>query len=156
MRIECPSCGAEYDVPAARVGSRRLVRCSRCSVEWTAEPEVAAEPEPAGDPAEEAFAPAPVIDTADRPAPPLRPPPRRGLVAAWVASFLVLAGAAAAAAVWRTDVVAFWPPSSRLLGPGAVHTQPMTENMQPPAAENMKPPAADRVQPPGQAAGSSR
>jgi predicted Zn finger-like uncharacterized protein len=47
-----------------------------------------------------------------------RPPVRRPGVAvvafAWVLSFAILGGAAAAAYVWRADVMAAWPQSQRL------------------------------------------
>ena len=35
MKLVCPSCAAEYKVPAAQVGgSGRMVRCSSCGAEW--------------------------------------------------------------------------------------------------------------------------
>ena len=49
MRIACPKCAAEYEVPASRLTPRKTVRCARCGGEWTAvgeaeelSPEVAA------------------------------------------------------------------------------------------------------------------
>jgi len=36
MRIVCPACDATYDVPDAMLaGGSRLVRCAKCSNEWT-------------------------------------------------------------------------------------------------------------------------
>ena len=50
---------------------------------------------------------------AARPPQPLR---RRGLIAAWAATAIVLLAAVAAALLWRQAVVRAWPPSSRILG----------------------------------------
>ncbi len=37
MRIDCPSCGAAYQVPDAVLAARRVVRCARCAKDWTPE-----------------------------------------------------------------------------------------------------------------------
>ena len=37
MRIDCPFCGAAYQVPDAVLGARRVVRCARCAKDWTPE-----------------------------------------------------------------------------------------------------------------------
>lgn len=42
MRIACPACSAEYDVPDTIVAAGRKVRCARCHEVWAAAP-----PEPA-------------------------------------------------------------------------------------------------------------
>lgn len=34
MRIDCPSCGAAYQVPDAVLATRRVVRCARCAKDW--------------------------------------------------------------------------------------------------------------------------
>jgi predicted Zn finger-like uncharacterized protein len=34
MRIACPSCKAEYDVPETMLAGRNAVRCARCGEEW--------------------------------------------------------------------------------------------------------------------------
>jgi hypothetical protein len=49
---------------------------------------------------------------ASKPALPSRP---AGLTAAWVLTFVVLAGAVGAAIGWRDEVVRAWPPSGRIL-----------------------------------------
>ena len=36
MRIACPSCDAEYDVPVSRLKPGKMVRCARCGGEWVA------------------------------------------------------------------------------------------------------------------------
>jgi hypothetical protein len=41
--------------------------------------------------------------------------PHRGLIVAWALSLIVLAGAIAAAMIWRDAVVRAWPPSGRIL-----------------------------------------
>jgi hypothetical protein len=45
-----------------------------------------------------------------------QPPPRGrlALAAAWTVSLLVALGLLAAAYVWRADIMAAWPPSTRL------------------------------------------
>lgn len=34
MRIECPECAAQYEVPAERLTPGRSVRCARCGRDW--------------------------------------------------------------------------------------------------------------------------
>src|SRR4030081_2370464 len=105
MRIECPSCAAQYDVPAARLKPGKLVRCARCASEWVPTEEVQPldpPPEEAEPPAVDEFgamSPEPQLTAMDRlaaskPALPSRP---AGLTAAWVLTFVVLAGAVGAA-----------------------------------------------------------
>ncbi len=149
MRITCPACTAAYDVPDAQLAPGRGVQCARCGSGWvpvapaaTAAPLVQpakasalpAAPPPAASPTD-APAPAPADE---RPAlerlyaaaipPPLpQPPPiprgRTLLPVAWAATLMVLAGLAAAAVTWRTDVMRAWPPSERLYAAlGLVHT----------------------------------
>jgi len=137
MRIECPGCGAAYEVREELLPPGRPVRCTRCGRSWV--PLEA--PAPAGSgaaPVErpvEAEAPvrrrpiplrvrsrlaAPAAQ--EEPAPGLRTPtdsPReeRELVApllAWAASLLVVAGAVVALWVWRAELMAAWPPAARL------------------------------------------
>jgi predicted Zn finger-like uncharacterized protein len=66
MQIACPSCAAEYEVPAARMKPGRKARCSRCGTEWTLP--AAAEPEPAPEPevAVRVHSPSPAISAMDR------------------------------------------------------------------------------------------
>ena len=46
MRIVCPSCSAEYDVPDSLLTAGRVVRCARCGDEWLPVQAVAAVLEP--------------------------------------------------------------------------------------------------------------
>jgi predicted Zn finger-like uncharacterized protein len=96
MRIACPNCGAEYEVPDAMLAAGpRVLKCARCEHRFSAEaPRAEAPPEPpeppaAGPEAGPAAAaqpePPPQPDTAapaaPRPPPeppPARPPPTRG------------------------------------------------------------------------------
>lgn len=139
MRIACPSCAAEYEVPTSRMTPRRMVRCERCGNEWVAVQEaeenlVAAEPSDAevdlAGPEEEmaSLPPAAANVTAMDRLAPSRLHGRRdvGLVAAWIASVVLLVGAATATILCRSDVVRAWPASARLLGspPVVVATPP--------------------------------
>ncbi len=139
MRIVCPACEAEYDVPEAIGGAGRKVRCARCQTVW-----VASAVMPAPVPSEPAPAP-----PAERVPPPLfADPPRapsewgrvdyplaydetpaadggglRGAapwIGAWLLSLVVLGVACWAGYHWRADVIRLWPASERLyavLGP---------------------------------------
>ena len=117
MRIECPSCGAEYNVPDRLLaGPARTLRCSRCQAEFPLprieaappppppepEPEPPPPPPPAADPAPPAAAPKPAA------------PDERRLILAWAASLLVVLGAAAIFLLARESVMAAWPASTRL------------------------------------------
>lgn len=97
------------------------MRCARCTREWTplaASP--APEPEPEAQPAPEPVAePRPAISE-PRPsamdrlaAQPAAPRSSVRLKLAWATSVLVLLLAVGAAFVWRTEIVASWPPSAR-------------------------------------------
>lgn len=55
MRIVCPGCKTQYDVPEAMLaGGTRTVRCARCASEWT--PPANAAPPPARDDFDASFA----------------------------------------------------------------------------------------------------
>jgi predicted Zn finger-like uncharacterized protein len=132
MRIACPSCGAEYDVPDRLLaGSARTLRCSRCTADFAlpgaAAPAVAppAVAPPAPPPPLAAVATAPALPKPEvaplAPAVPARAPvagpPTRddaALRKAWVASLAVVAGGILALVVWRGPVMAAWPPATRL------------------------------------------
>ncbi len=120
MRIPCPNCAAEYDVPPARLSARRIVRCSRCNNQWEFIQEAEAPPPPADTDAFGSLSdlpPAPAVSAADRLAvPPGRASRSMALTAAWVASVAVLAGGVSATVAWRADIARAWPPSARLLG----------------------------------------
>ncbi len=123
MRIACPSCAAEYDVPASRLPPHKKVRCVRCGGEWVPVREaIETEPET------EAALPEPVLPVISAP-PPVAPPIAGpavsgklapspvGLAAAWVMTFIFLAASLAATIVWRADIMRAWPPSRLILTP---------------------------------------
>ncbi len=129
MRIVCPSCAAEYEVPAERLRPRRIVRCARCGGEWMAmrdaEPAArpsdpwpisAPEPEPEAPAASAVTSAVSALDRLAAPLPAARGSSRVGLTVAWILSFSVVAGAAAASVVFRDDIIRVWPPSARILG----------------------------------------
>ena len=118
MRLACPSCQASYDVPDDRLGAEtRRLRCACCAHEWAYGPPLPPEVPPPPPPRPPA---APLVATprlAPAPAfPPDEPPPptNRHAPAAWVASLLLLAGLAVAAAQFRAEIMQAWPPSQRL------------------------------------------
>jgi len=132
MRIVCPACSAAYDVPDSLVTADRVVRCARCSGEWKPVA-VAAIPEPAPQPEP----PPPVLEVpATPPAVTARqsamdrlaahaewPRPSVQLRLAWAASIALLLLAAAAAYVWRADIIAAWPPSARGYAALGLHSE---------------------------------
>jgi|SRR5271165_304809 len=128
MHIACPSCAAEYEVPATRMKSGRAVRCARCGAQWKPVVDVdpAPPPEPPGPPAAEprpvtpppppVTPPPPAVTATDRmETSPTRSPRPAGLLAAWLLTFLLLAGMGVAAVVWRAGIMRAWPPSSHIL-----------------------------------------
>jgi predicted Zn finger-like uncharacterized protein len=124
MRIACPSCAAEYDVPASRLTPRKMVRCARCGGEWMAVREVEDVAAPAEPPEHEVASPAeiasplPQITAMDRlAASPAPVPSRASLIGAWVLSVAVLVGAAAATVSYRHEIMGLWPSSGRILAP---------------------------------------
>lgn len=117
MRITCPSCAAEYEVPAPRLSSGKKVRCARCGAEWRIVREPVAPLREPSEATEASRQPDSLAVAAGR-----VPPPQAGrggvaLRAAWVASVAVLIIAAAAVITWRADIIHAWPPSARLLAP---------------------------------------
>lgn len=133
MRIACPSCSAEYEVPDRLLaGPARMLRCSRCAAEFQlprAEAPAAAAPEPPpADPPKpepppriaEAVSASRMAEAA--PAPPVpawaptpaEPETDGALARAWVASLIVVVGAAVALVVFRDAVMVAWPPATRL------------------------------------------
>jgi predicted Zn finger-like uncharacterized protein len=65
MRIVCPNCSAEYEVPEARLRAGRAVRCARCGGTWVPEPAQAADVSAVAAPAPAPVAP-PVPSTVER------------------------------------------------------------------------------------------
>ena len=108
-------------------GAARTLRCSRCGTDFALpqaaraaeavppapppapEPPVAAAPAPAAEPAADSAAPraerTPVAST---------PPNDAALQRAWVASLLVVVGGVLGLLVFRSQVMAAWPPATRL------------------------------------------
>lgn len=124
MRIACPSCATEYEVPDRLLdGPARSLRCSRCAAEFALpRPEAApvAEtapppPPPPGSlpgPRAAESPPPPVVP--ERAPPAAMPGPDWTLMLAWVASLLIVVGGAVALVVFRGAVMAAWPPATRL------------------------------------------
>ena len=131
MQIDCPSCGAGFEVPERMLRDRaRPLRCSQCRTVFpmpdlpAPEPEPMAwrAPEPPPSRAVEEPPPAPVTEE-------LRPEPEpaaetlaeaaneasaRRLRAAWAASIALLIGGGLAAIIKRDVVMEAWPPAARL------------------------------------------
>jgi predicted Zn finger-like uncharacterized protein len=136
MRLACPECAAEYEVPADRLKPGKPVRCARCGNKWSPvqQPEefvlpAAAAGRPELDADLDMAAAVPKVTAMDRlAASPAPIPARRGLTGAWVLTLVVLAAALAAAIGWRETIVRAWPPSGRLLA--------TTGNMTPKPAQN--------------------
>jgi predicted Zn finger-like uncharacterized protein len=126
MRIACPTCAAEYEVPAARLTPQKMVRCARCGGKWMAV-QAAEAPAPvpdapvpdAGHSVERPVASLPTVTAMDRLAAQAIAAPARPtrLIAAWVVTAVVLVAGVAGTLIWREAVVATWPASGRLLGP---------------------------------------
>jgi hypothetical protein len=57
---------------------------------------------------------------------PARPRPSMQLRLAWAATVVVLVAAAAAACMWRSDIIAAWPPSARAYAAFGLHLQTET------------------------------
>ncbi len=112
MRIACPACAAEYEVPENRVPPGKVVRCARCEADWiaVAMPMVAAVQR-------EIFAPMPPPKFAVVPEERyVEQQPERGhpaVAIAWVLSLALLAAAAWGAYARRAEVVRAWPASER-------------------------------------------
>ena len=117
MRIECPSCGAEYEVPDRLLaGPARTLRCSRCKADFPLPRIEAAPPPPAPPPLppEPEPAPEPPPPEPAPPAPAPAMPDERRLKQAWAASIAVVVVAVAAFVLARESVMAAWPASARL------------------------------------------
>lgn len=130
MRIVCPSCAATYDVPDERLVPGRAVRCAGCGAGWTPRLSQAAVPVPV--PMEEEPEPEIPTKAADEPSPPdshpvfLPVPPAgrrlsRAVAAGWVATVLIVGGAAWAGVTRRDSVMQAWPPTERLYAALGLH-----------------------------------
>jgi predicted Zn finger-like uncharacterized protein len=118
MRIACPSCGAEYDVPDRLLaGPARTLRCSRCGADFALPQAAAAAPVPVPEPAtvrapEPSPAPSmPALPARERAPVASAPPDQAALLRAWVASLVVMIGAMVGLLVFRSEVMAAWLPS---------------------------------------------
>ncbi len=101
-------------------GGARTLRCSRCAAAFALPQAATAAAVPA--PAPAAVLPPDRAPTPSLPAPPARerapvasaPPDQAALLRAWVASLVVVIGGVAGLLVFRAEVMAAWPPASRL------------------------------------------
>ncbi len=131
MRITCPNCASEYNLPKP-LAAGRLVRCAKCAQQWAPVPLVpeslpppATQPLPSPDP--EALPPMPAM------VPMVPPPPepvrRLPLLLAWVGSGVVVAAALAAAFVFRVPIMQKWPPSERVYSVLHLHPGPASPDV---------------------------
>ena len=116
MRITCPNCAAEYDVPDTLLAGGRALRCKRCGTEFRAGGAVEPVIEPAPAPIPANAQPAPPAPTPPDPEPPSANLERRVSLVGWIASLIVLAAAAVLAITYHAEIVAAWPPAARLFG----------------------------------------
>jgi predicted Zn finger-like uncharacterized protein len=145
MRVSCPACAAEYEIPSARLQPRRKVKCARCDAVWTPVREVETTSDdteimppldnphdgaPGDDAPGDAFS-GPLGTGAatamDRLAAAAAPRSSIGLRAAWVASVLLLVTSAAATVTWRGRIVQAWPASALILGDAGPHAGTETQ-----------------------------
>ena len=136
MHVLCPSCGAEYEIPAAQLSRPRLLRCAGCATEWrvpaVVEPVIepplpdggaagAPAPEPEGIPlAPLGFMPGALAE--GPPPSPLQKQSATGWGVAggrfwalpWLLSLGVVAAAFWALWHWHVPIGHRWPPSMRL------------------------------------------
>ena len=131
MRIICPSCEAEYDVPEALLGTApRPVRCARCATEWI--PHGFPAPPPLPIPVEPPAPPEPpstenaAPSLADEARLPTTRKPARGNrlwpALAWLATIAIIIAAIASAYVWRDSIARAWPPSRQIYSRLGVQT----------------------------------
>ena len=121
MRIVCPSCQAEYEVPDALLhGAHRPVRCARCAAEWTPAapvqpdappvlPVVPALPPPDRGPSLAEEAPLPTSGNRRR-ASAIAP------LAAWLVTLALIITIGWSLVKWRAPIMAFWPKSQLVYG----------------------------------------
>ena len=126
MRIACPSCAAEYNVPDRLLaGAPRMLRCSRCGTDFPL-PVIEAAPPPPPPPEPEPAPPAREPEALPEPEPPPLAVPERtpvaaedgaaspALLRAWAASLLAVVGGVVALVLFRGGLMEAWPPSVRL------------------------------------------
>jgi len=131
MRVTCPACAADYEVPDRLLaGAPRMLRCARCGADFVpprpepaapppapevavAPPPVAAAPEPAP-PQPEAAPPVRPVRPVPQPLAPRDEAPSRALAGAWAASIAAVVLGVLALLLFRATVMEAWPPSARL------------------------------------------
>lgn len=132
MRVDCPSCAANYEIPDHLLVKGRKARCARCGVRFVplaAEPEAIdadradERTEAVGDGATAGNVPSTNEAIATEPAVPDRlavqshdPRPPLALKAAWAASIILLLACGAGTVIWRDTVVRHWPAGALILG----------------------------------------
>ena len=149
MRIACPSCAAEYEVPTSRLPPHKMVRCARCGGEWVpvrevieAAPEHTAEVSTQSlesDP-DAAFAQPPLdADTPDHAQDPGPGPVHSGSLQSrvawsartvWIVTCMIIAFAGVLAATtiaWKAEIVRPWPKTGHFLGQ-TVQKSPVPED----------------------------
>jgi predicted Zn finger-like uncharacterized protein len=149
MRIACPQCAAEYDVPdAALAAGPRTLKCARCAHQFQASLPSPAAPAPAASfpaapkaPPPDGARPAAARPDAlaERSAAPDRPPPSRGptqsmpidpplprlgdapasptdrfALLGWLLTVAVVVVGLLAGYAFRAEIMAAWPPATRL------------------------------------------
>lgn len=120
MRVACPACSTNYDIPEERLTAGTAVRCARCKESWVPRPRT---PPPEPPPAEPESG-APRLPTPREPPEPMavssavpEPPSTKGgrlLLVAWLVSIVAVTGGIAALFVFRSALMHTWPPSIRL------------------------------------------
>lgn len=139
MRIQCPACGAAYEVPEHLLTRpdgtpARPVRCLRCAHQWQPAAPAAEAPSPAAPPearVSEPAVPLPAIPARHMAPAQLQPGPAPARMTqesdtvapllAWAVSLALVAGAVLAL-LWNRDaVVAAWPPAAHLFSALGLH-----------------------------------
>jgi len=130
MRIDCPSCGAAYEVPdTALAAGPRLLRCTACGHEFEVRPpaleppqpgaakpgappppEPKAPPEPRRPPPASSPRPGSPLP-AERPAPPA---PDRVALLGWVATLAALGAGGWLAVTEHVAIAEAWPPARHI------------------------------------------
>ena len=122
MRITCPSCQSEYDVPEAKARGKNL-RCAHCNHRWMPlppAPPVVVAPEPPELPEREPPPPPPLAEPEPPPeafARPVLSPRRHGaelVLAGWVVTLLLIGAGGLGFIHDRVHIMRVWPPSIRL------------------------------------------
>jgi predicted Zn finger-like uncharacterized protein len=135
MRINCPSCQIEYDVPETKLRGRTL-RCAGCGHSWMPLPvDPAPPPESELSPAPDALPDVLADSGPDLPQMrmrPVLPAPRRGLdwvLLGWIATILLVGGLGLGVIHYRSNIMHAWPPSIRLYRALAIAGESATPNL---------------------------